>query len=90
MNDKEAKIFAVELGAMMPELDLHGFYVEEALANLESFLYKNYQEKATMVRIIYGFGTGKLRKEVLDYLKKHPLVEDVAEGVGNCVVIFAR
>lgn len=88
MNNKEAKIFAVELGVQMPELDLHGFYVEEALSKLESFLYKSYQEKTAMARVIYGFGTGKLGEEVLAYLKKHPLVGEAVEGVGSCVVIF--
>lgn len=88
MNNLEAKIFAAELGAKMPELDLHGYYLNEALEKLELFLYKNYQNKETMVRIIYGFGTGKLRLEVLKYLGNHPLVQAVAEQAGSCVVVF--
>jgi len=88
MNNLEAKIFAAELGAKMPELDLHGYYPNEALEKLEVFLFRNSQNKETMVRIIYGFGTGKLAEEVLKYLKKHPLVEAVVEKDGSCVVVL--
>ena len=86
MNNKQAKIFAAELGAEMPELDLHGLYPVEALEKLELFLFKNKDEQ--MCRIIYGAGTGKLREVVLEVLKKHPMVEDVVENGGNCIVLF--
>jgi len=88
MNNLEAKIFAAELGAEMPELDLHGFYPNEALEKLEVFLFKNSQNKEQMVRVIYGFGTGKLANEVLNYLKKHTLVEAVIEKEGSCIVVL--
>ena len=86
MNNKQAKIFAAELGAEMPELDLHGLYPTEALEKLELFLFDNRDEQ--MCRVIYGGGTGKLREVVLVDLKKHPLVEDVVENGGSVVVIF--
>jgi len=40
-----------------------------------------------MCRVIFGGGTGKLREEVLDYVKKHPLVENVVDEGGSCVIL---
>lgn len=88
MNNKEAKIFAADLGADIPELDLHGFYPDEATQKLEQFLFFCYRKKIKMARVIYGGGTGKLRTVVLQYLKKHPQVEDVVDRGTTCVVLF--
>jgi dsDNA-specific endonuclease/ATPase MutS2 len=85
MDNKQAKIFAASLGAEMPELDLHGFYPDEALEKLELFLFDNKDRQ--MCRVIYGGGSGKLREVVLDYLKKHPLVEDVIEEGSSCFIL---
>ena len=85
MNNKEAKIFAADLGANIPELDLHGFYPDEVIQKLEQFLFFCYKKKIKMVRVIYGGGTGKLCEVVLQYLKKHPQVEDV---VDQALIVF--
>ena len=87
MNNLDAKIFAAQIGADIPELDLHGFYPIEALEKLELFLFKNRDEE--MVRVIYGGGTGKLREEVLNVFKKHPLVSEIVEDGGSSVVIIS-
>ena len=88
MDNKEAKIFAADLGANIPELDLHGFYPDEAIQKLEQFLFVCYQKKIKMARVIYGGGTGKLRDVVLEYLTKHPQVEDVVDRGATCVVML--
>ncbi len=88
MNKKQAKIFAAEIGADIPVLDLHGSYPSEALEQVEPFVYDMYRDKQEVGRIIYGGGAGVLRREVLDYLKKHPLVEDVVEEGGSCLVLL--
>lgn len=88
MNNKEAKKFAASLGGFMPELDLHGLYRQEALEKLELFIYENFQKKENRIRVIYGFGTGKLCESVLEYLGKHPLVDEVVEDSGSCIVMF--
>ena len=85
MDSKQAKIFAASLGAKMPELDLHGFYPDEALEELELFLFENKDKQ--MCRVIYGGGTGKLREVVLMSLTKHPMVEDVVEEGSSCVIL---
>jgi len=88
MNNKEAKIFAADLGADIPELDLHGFYPDEAIQKLEEFLFTCYQEKIKMARIIYGGGTGKLHDIVLRYLIKHHQVEDVVDRGATCLIML--
>jgi DNA-nicking Smr family endonuclease len=88
MDNRQAKIFAAEIGADIPVLDLHGFYPSEALEKVEPFVYNIYKNKEQMGRIIYGGGAGVMRKEVLNYLKKHPLVEDIVEEGGSCVVLL--
>ena len=86
MNNKQAKIFAAQIGSDIKELDLHGFYPDEALDKLELFLFQNRNEN--IVRIIYGGGTGKLKKIILERLKIHPLIEDIVDDGGNCLVLF--
>ena len=39
MNNKQAKIFAAEIGADIPVLDLHGLYPDEALEKIELFVF---------------------------------------------------
>ena len=87
MDKKQASIYAAEIGADIPELDLHGLFVKDALESLESFLFKNYSE-GKVVRVIYGGGTGKLERAVVEYLNEHPQVEDVIEYSGSCLVVF--
>ena len=50
------------------ELDLHGFFVEEALVEVESFLEKEFLLSHRRVRIITGKGSGALQKAVRTYL----------------------
>ena len=88
MDKRQAKIFAAEIGADIPSLDLHGSYPTEALEQVEPFVYGIYKNKQEVGRIIYGGGAGVLRREVLQYLKKHPLVEDVVEEGGACLVLL--
>ncbi|MFH1947077.1 MAG: Smr/MutS family protein [Candidatus Magasanikbacteria bacterium] len=88
MNNKQAKIFAAEIGADIPVLDLHSLYPTEALEKIETFVFDMHKNKQDMGRIIYGGGTGVLRQEVLQYLEKHPLVEDVVEEGGSCLVLI--
>ena len=88
MNNKEAKIFAADLGAHIPEVDLHGFYPDEAIEKLEQFLFFCFNKKVKIARVIYGGGTGRLHDVVLEYLKKHPQVGDVVDRGSTCIVLF--
>ncbi len=88
MSENNLKFFAAELGAKIPEIDLHGFYPTEALEKMEMFLYDCQVRGEKMVRIIYGGGKGVLREAVLRCLKAHPLVVEYEEKGGNTVVIL--
>ena len=52
----------------LPTLDLHGFKMDEVFDAVEAFLRKHEDEH--QVRIMPGKGTGKVKSQVIDYLKK--------------------
>jgi DNA mismatch repair protein MutS2 len=62
------------------ELDLRGARVEDALAQVDSYLDAAYMAGLPFVRIIHGKGTGALRKAIRDVLHGHPLVSKYARG----------
>jgi len=51
-----------------PTLDLHGFKTDEIYDALEKFLARH--SSAKTVRIMPGKGTGKVKNEVIQYLKQ--------------------
>jgi dsDNA-specific endonuclease/ATPase MutS2 len=51
-----------------PTLDLHGYRTDEVYDAVEAFLRKH--EKQKQVRIMPGKGTGKVKEQVMDYLKR--------------------
>src|ERR1051326_2097112 len=65
------------------ELNLIGHRVDEALEESDKFLDRALLEGKQAVRIIHGFGTGKLRQAIRDYLRKHPAVKSWRPGAEN-------
>ena len=65
------------------ELNLIGHRVDEALEESDKFLDRALLEGKAAVRIIHGFGTGKLRQSIRDYLRKHPAVKSWRPGADN-------
>jgi len=51
-----------------PTLDLHGFRPEDVWTAVEEFLLRYTNTK--QVRIMPGKGTGKVKAQVVDYLKR--------------------
>lgn len=88
MNIDKYKFYAAELGADIPELDLHGMFPDEALEKMEIFLYDCQARQEKMARIIYGGGTGVLCRTILTRLDKHPIIREFKDAGGSCVVIF--
>lgn len=88
MDKNSAKFFAAQIGAVIPTLDLHGFYPSDALEKLEIFLYQCVEKNADSARVIYGGGTGRLRQAVLGYLENHKVPVDYQDEGGSCVVLF--
>lgn len=56
------------------ELNLVGCTVEEALPKVDKFLDRAFVSQLSEVRIIHGFGTGRLKAALGDFLRGHPHV----------------
>ncbi len=70
-------------GPAKTELDLRGMRVEEADAQIDSFLDQALMKGLSSVRIVHGGGTGALRSLVRERLKGHPVVKALRpESVG--------
>ena len=50
--------------------------MEEALTKTDKFLYRALLSELSTVRIIHGFGTGKLKAALGEFLGEHPQVRD--------------
>ena len=70
-------------GPTRTELDLRGMRVEEAEAEIDTFLDQALMKGLSSVRIVHGGGTGALRSLVRERLKGHPVVRALRpESVG--------
>lgn len=74
LSEHEASVFAAELGDAV-SVDLHGLSLDEARAELISFLHHAFMEGADVVKIITGRGTQKLKTMVSEVLSKESIVE---------------
>jgi DNA mismatch repair protein MutS2 len=64
----------------LEELNLIGHRVEPALEELDSYLDQALLGDRKEVRIVHGFGSGRLRSAVRQYLKPHPAVHSFRAG----------
>lgn len=67
-------------GAVEHEVDLHGMRVEEALERVEQFLDSAIVNGLATVKIVHGYGSGRLRTAVREALERHPYVRDFHFG----------
>ncbi len=75
------------------QIDVRGQTVEEALERLDRYLDDAAMAALPWVRIIHGKGTGKLRREIRNFISTHPLVtsyESAAESEGGDGATVAR
>ncbi|MBR0458773.1 MAG: Smr/MutS family protein, partial [Victivallales bacterium] len=82
------------LGRASYELNLIGLRVEEALSELASFIDRATLGHLPEVRIVHGFGTGRLRDAVQDWLQHCPAVRSYHigrdgkdPGAGGCTIV---
>jgi DNA mismatch repair protein MutS2 len=73
------------------ELMLVGQTVDQAMDRLEKFLDESLLTDQRTVRLIHGFGTGRLKEAVFEFLHRHPLVATVRtaspdEGGGGVTI----
>ena len=95
---KESKVTIsnkVKSTRMSMELNLIGKRVEEALIELNTYLDKARVMNLPSVRIIHGYGTGRLQKAVHEYLKKEKNIEyhyggQFDGGMGSTIVEFKK
>jgi len=64
-------------------LNLIGQRVDDALEESDKFLDRALLEGKSAVRIIHGFGTGRLRTAIREHLRKHPAVKSWRPGAEN-------
>jgi DNA mismatch repair protein MutS2 len=65
------------------EINLIGLTVEEARERVDKLLDDAALSERREIRVIHGFGEGKLRKAVAQMLKTHPLVASWRAGAPN-------
>ena len=68
---------------LSPEVNLHGYRVDEALNVIDSLLDDAALEGMTSLKIVHGKGTGALRRAIREYLAGHPLVAATEPGEGG-------
>lgn len=77
-------------------IDVHGLTVEEALDRLDPYLDEAYYQGRERAHIIHGFGTGRLRIGIHNFLRENPSVKsfEIAEaeqgGAGVTVVTLNK
>jgi DNA mismatch repair protein MutS2 len=80
------KISSFDTPATLPEIDLRGLRVDEALTAVDKFLDDALLAGWREVRLIHGKGTGALRQTISNFLKKHPQTQrfhEAAMGEGD-------
>lgn len=65
------------------DLKLIGMRVDEAMPLVDKFLDDAFLADAASIRIVHGFGQGRLRAAVRDLLKSHPHVTGFRDGSPN-------
>lgn len=85
----------VKTTKMSMELNLIGKRVEEALIELGVYLDRARVMHLPSVRIIHGYGTGRLQKAIHEYLKKVNNIEyhfggQSDGGMGSTIVVFEK
>ena len=68
---------------LSPEVNLHGYRVDEALSIIDTLLDDAALEGMSSLKIVHGKGTGALRRAIREYLAGHPLVATTEPGEGG-------
>ena len=73
-----------------PSLDLHGFDRDYARIKINEFIQDNFVIKNEFTVIVHGVGSGILKQETLDTLKKNKKVEEYQLFKGNIGCTIAK
>ena len=66
--------------AVPPEIEVRGQTIDEAMPTVEQYIDEAFRAGLPWARIIHGKGTGTLRRQVREFLSKHPLVKSYEEA----------
>ncbi len=81
---KNVRLNAVE--QTEPEINLVGKTVDEALPRVDKYLDRASLANRAEVRLIHGFGTGRLRQAIAEFLDGHPHVSSYRREGGATIV----
>ncbi|MCR4575517.1 MAG: Smr/MutS family protein [Lentisphaeria bacterium] len=62
------------------EINLIGLRVEDALEQLEPFINRSVMARIDEIRVVHGFGTGRLRAGIHEWLRRQPAVRSFRLG----------
>ncbi len=65
------------------KIDVRGYNTEDAIYEIDKFLDDSFIANLNEVTIVHGKGTGVLRKNISDFLRKHKLVKSFSFGKFN-------
>lgn len=68
------------------ELNLIGRKVGEAIQLAEKFLDRAFVSGVVEVRLVHGFGSGRLQEALQSFLSEHPQVSQVQRAEGAIIV----
>lgn len=71
-RERQVRVAVTSSAPGLPEINLLGLRVHEALPRLEAFLDQAVLSRQSSVRIVHGMGTGALRRAVREYLANSP------------------
>ncbi len=77
---KAARSYESKTKNVSTELDVRGQMPEEAIDKVSKFIDDCYLASVSPVTVIHGKGTGVLRKNIQDYLKRHKYVKSFRNG----------
>ena len=65
------------------KIDVRGYNTEDAIYEIDKFLDDSFIANLNEVTIVHGKGTGVLRNNISDFLRKHKLVKSFSFGKFN-------
>jgi DNA mismatch repair protein MutS2 len=83
VSQKEAKKLSLAtdlFASVSTKIDVRGMRSDEAITAVDKFIDTSFLHRLKQVQIIHGKGTGKLKKEITEFLKRHPNVKSFRPG----------
>ena len=77
MNDLMTLFRVAEIDPSVPALDVHGMRLEEAKHEIDFFLDRVMRSGVRIGKIIHGKGEEILSRQLPDFLRKLPIIENI-------------